>query len=128
MYSSNIFVCCKIRSQFPGIIISTSCLSLYRVTTINVSRKWIEWAEWAASLCTANSPFPGHVYCSHPVQFKMDTELWRQLKFREKLFLMVPNLEKKQWRGTRAHLSLFCVRWAIRVGCESMPLHSSKVE
>ena len=40
----------------------------YRVTTINVSRKWIEWAEWAASLCTANSPFPGHVYCRHPVQ------------------------------------------------------------
>ena len=39
----------------------------YRVTTINVSRKWIEWAEWAASLCTANSPFPGHVYCRHPV-------------------------------------------------------------
>ena len=40
---------------------------MYRVTTINVSRKWIEWAEWAASLCTANSPFPGHVYCRHPV-------------------------------------------------------------
>ena len=39
----------------------------YRVTTINMSRKWIEQAEWAASLCTANSPFPGHVYCSHPV-------------------------------------------------------------
>ena len=38
------------------------------MTTINVSWKWIEWAEWAASLCTANSPFPGHVYCSHPVQ------------------------------------------------------------
>ena len=37
------------------------------MTTINVSRKWIEWAEWAASLCTANSPFPGHVYCRHPV-------------------------------------------------------------
>ena len=40
---------------------------LYRVTTINVTRKWIEWAEWAASLCTANSPFPGHIYGSHPV-------------------------------------------------------------
>ena len=39
----------------------------YRVTAINVSRKWIEWAEWAGSLCTANSPFPGHVYCRHPV-------------------------------------------------------------
>ena len=32
-----------------------------------MSRKWIEWAEWAASLCTANSPFPGHVYRRHPV-------------------------------------------------------------
>ena len=42
-------------------------ITSYRVTAINVSRKWIEWAEWAASLCTANSPFPGHVYCSHPV-------------------------------------------------------------
>ena len=42
---------------------------MYRVTTVNVSRKWIEWAEWAASLCTANSPFPGQVYCSHPVLF-----------------------------------------------------------
>ena len=41
----------------------------YRVTTINVSRIWIEWAEWAALTCTANSPFPGHVYCSHPVQW-----------------------------------------------------------
>ena len=40
----------------------------YRVTTINVSRIWIEWAEWAALCCTANSPFPGHVYCRHPVQ------------------------------------------------------------
>ena len=40
--------------------------SLYRVTAINVSRKWIEWAEWAASLCTANSPFPGHVYSGTP--------------------------------------------------------------
>ena len=37
-----------------------SQIKLYRVTTINVSRKWIEWAEWAASLCMANSPFPGH--------------------------------------------------------------------
>ena len=43
------------------------CLYMYRVTTINVSRKWIEWAEWAALSCTANSPFPGHVYCRHPV-------------------------------------------------------------
>ena len=34
---------------------------MYRVTAINVSRIWIEWAEWAESLCTANSPFPGHV-------------------------------------------------------------------
>ena len=42
-------------------------LHLYRVSAINVSRKWIEWAEWAASLCMANSPFPGHVYCSHLV-------------------------------------------------------------
>ena len=42
--------------------------TMYRVTAINVSRKWIEWAEWAASLCPANSPFPGHVYCRHPVQ------------------------------------------------------------
>ena len=33
---------------------------------INVSWKSIEWAEWAASLCTANSPFLGHVYCRHP--------------------------------------------------------------
>ena len=41
--------------------------TIYRVTTIDVSRKWIEWAEWASSLCTANSPFPGHVYCRHPV-------------------------------------------------------------
>ena len=40
----------------------------YRVTTINVSRKCIEWTEWAASLCTANSPFPNYVYCRHPVQ------------------------------------------------------------
>ena len=46
-----------------------TCL-LYRVTTINMSRKWIEWAEWAASLCTAKSPFPGHVYCRHPVCFQ----------------------------------------------------------
>ena len=37
---------------------------MYRVTVINVSRKWI---EWAASLCTAYSPFSGHVYCRHPV-------------------------------------------------------------
>ena len=44
--------------------------SFYRVTAINVSRKWIDWAEWAASLCTANSPFPGHVYCRHPVEIK----------------------------------------------------------
>ena len=40
---------------------------LYRVTTINMSRKWIEWAGWAALSCTANSPFPGHIYCRHPV-------------------------------------------------------------
>ena len=39
----------------------------YRVTTINVSRIWIEWAEWAALCCTAISPFPGHVYRRHPV-------------------------------------------------------------
>ena len=39
----------------------------YRVVTINVSRIWIEWAEWAALSCTANSPFPGHVYRHHPV-------------------------------------------------------------
>ena len=39
----------------------------YRVTTINVSRIWIEWAEWAALSCTANPPFPGHVYRRHPV-------------------------------------------------------------
>ena len=44
-------------------------LNMYRVTTINVTKKWIEWAEWAASICTANSPFPGHVYCGHPVQY-----------------------------------------------------------
>ena len=42
---------------------------IYRVTAINVSRKWIEWAEWAASLCTANSPFPGPIYCRHLVLF-----------------------------------------------------------
>ena len=42
-------------------------LSLYRVTTINVSRIWIELAEWAAMVSTANSPFPGHVYCRLPV-------------------------------------------------------------
>ena len=47
--------------------ISSRQLILYRVTTINMSRKWMEWAEWAASLCMANSPFPGHVYCRHPV-------------------------------------------------------------
>ena len=47
---------------------------LYRVTTINVSRKWIEWAEWAASLCTANSPFPGHVYYRHPVHSQLADE------------------------------------------------------
>ena len=41
--------------------------NIYRVTTINVSLKWIEWAEWAALSCTANSPFPGHVYRRHPV-------------------------------------------------------------
>ena len=46
----------------------------YRVVTINVSRKWIEWAEWAASLYTANSPFPGHVYCRHPVLYFVITE------------------------------------------------------
>ena len=39
----------------------------YRVTEINVSQMWIEWAEWAALRCTANYPFPGHVYCHHPV-------------------------------------------------------------
>ena len=39
----------------------------YRVVTINVSRIWIEWAEWAALSCTANSPFPVHVYRHHPV-------------------------------------------------------------
>ena len=48
---------------------------MYRVTTINVSRKWIEWAEWAASLCTANSPFPGHVYRRHPVDGTMGNGL-----------------------------------------------------
>ena len=47
---------------------------VYRVTTINVSRKWIELAEWAASLCTANSPFPVHVYSSHPVQWSVEVE------------------------------------------------------
>ena len=41
---------------------------MYRVTTINVRRIWIESAEWAALSCTANSPFLGHVYCRHPVQ------------------------------------------------------------
>ena len=45
---------------------ASSPLTVYWVTAINVSRKWI---EWAASLCTANSPFPGHVYCRHPVHF-----------------------------------------------------------
>ena len=40
----------------------------YWVMAINVSRIWIEWAEWAALRCTANSPFPGHVYCRQPVQ------------------------------------------------------------
>ena len=39
----------------------------YRVTTISVSRIWIEWAEWAALCYTAISPFPGHVYRRHPV-------------------------------------------------------------
>ena len=39
----------------------------YRVTAINVSRKWIEWAEWAALRCAAYSPFPGRVYRRHPV-------------------------------------------------------------
>ena len=43
---------------------------MYRVTAINVSRIWIEWAERAALSCMANSPFPGHVYCRHPVQSK----------------------------------------------------------
>ena len=42
-------------------------LNQYRVTTINVRRIWIELAEWAALRYTANSPFPGHVYCRHPV-------------------------------------------------------------
>ena len=42
---------------------------IYWVTTINMSRKWIEWAGWAALSCTANSPFPGHVYCRHSVVF-----------------------------------------------------------
>ena len=52
--------------------------TLYRVMAINMSRKWIEWAEWAASLCTANSPFPGHVYCRHPVEvsFLISANCW----------------------------------------------------
>ena len=61
-YSSNLRNT-RSRSRFS----STSTSAVYRVTAINLSRKWIEWAEWAALLCTADSPFPGHVYCRHPV-------------------------------------------------------------
>ena len=68
------FCPCSCLPHLPGFACSIQATwdspfsqALYPVTTINVSRKWIEWAEWAASLCTANSPFPVHVYCSHPV-------------------------------------------------------------
>ena len=41
--------------------------SLYRVTTINMTRKGrIGRAEWCCPLCRFN-PFPAHVYCRHPV-------------------------------------------------------------
>ena len=63
-YPKNVHSVGNLIWQFWHII---SHQAMYRVTTINVSRIWIEWAEWAASLCTANSPFPGHVYCLHPV-------------------------------------------------------------
>ena len=55
-------------SSFCRLVIIPWVSVKYRVTAINVSWKLIEWAEWAASLCTANSLFPGHVYCRHPVQ------------------------------------------------------------
>ena len=42
------------------------------MTAINMSRIWIEWAEWAALCFTANSPFPGQVYCRHPVYSEKD--------------------------------------------------------
>ena len=65
--------------------------TMYRVTTINVSRKWIEWAEWATSLCTANSPFPGHVYSSHSVdRVFLQNPLVGKFKFQRRLYNKKP--------------------------------------
>ena len=57
----------EVRCLFGYATLLNHHLKMYRVTAINVSRIWIDWAEWAALRCTANSPFPGHVYCHHPV-------------------------------------------------------------
>ena len=67
--------------------------NVYRVTAINVSRKWIEWAEWAGSLCTANSPFLGHVYCRHPV---LKSIFCLPFVFLKKMIRITPSLFKKK--------------------------------
>ena len=50
---------------------------LYRVTALNMTRIWIEWAGRLAFGCTANYPFQGYVSFRHPVRDNAKDVLYR---------------------------------------------------
>ena len=104
----------------------------YRVTTINVSRIWMEWAEWAALSCTANSPFPGQVYCRHPVQVqtlwvdvhqvKIASTIWLNLLHLSDPWSMSPDPDHDALTFLPSQLGIYAMTYP-RVTSSTMPTY-----